>query len=127
MTLCQFKNLALVLFQHDNYGFSVPVVFRSKAQCAGKAQSIRFAHGAGPGRTLVKHCTKSRRPAATRLTAGHHRDALRVSLSRSTASPKAPTFGAPLAKGMAIACEARLAVNLDKLTELAIIILKEHL
>jgi hypothetical protein len=53
-----------VLFQHDNYGFSVPVVFRSKAQCK--------------------------------------------------------------AKGMAIACEARLAASVDKLTELAIIMLKEH-
>ncbi len=93
------------------------MVFRSKAQCAGKAQSIRFAHGAGPGRTLVKHCN---------AVAGHHRNALRVSLSTSTASPKAPTFGAPLAKGAAIACEARLAVNVDKLTELAIITLKEH-
>jgi hypothetical protein len=53
-----------VLFQHDNYGFSVPVVFRSGV--------------------------------------------------------------AVLDKGTAIACEARLAVNLDKLTELAIIMLKEH-
>ena len=87
------------------------MVFRSKAQCAGKTQSIRFAHGAGPGRTLVKHCNAA---------AEHHRDALRVSLSRST------DCVAPLAKGTAIACEARLAVNLDKLTELAIIMLKEH-
>jgi len=30
------------------------------------------------------------------------------------------------AKGMAIACEERLAVNVDKLTELAIITLIEH-
>ncbi len=94
-----------MIFQHDNYGFSVPVVFCSKAQCEDN------------GRTLVEHCN---------VAAGHHRDALRVSLSRSTASPKAPTFGAPLAKGAAIACEARLAVNLDKLTELAIIKLKEY-
>ena len=103
------------------------MVFRSKALCADKTQSIRFAHGAGPGRTLVKHSTKSRRPEATQLTAGHHRGALRVSLSRSTetASPKAPTFGAPLAKGAAIASEARFA-SLDKLTELAITVLKEH-
>ena len=98
-----------VLFQHHNYGFSVPVVFRNKAQCAGN------------GRTLAKHCTKSRRPEATQLTAEHHRSALRVSLSRPT------DCVSPLAKGMAITCEARLAVNLDKLTELAIIILKEHL
>ena len=116
----------LVLFQCHNYGFSAPVVFRSKALCAGKAQSIRFAHGAGPGRTLVKHCTKSRRPEATQLSAGHHRIALRVSLSTPTdASLKAPTFGAPLAKGAAITCEARFA-SVDKLTELAIIMLKEH-
>ena len=33
---------------------------------------------------------------------------------------------APLDKGAAIACEMRLAVNDDKLTELAIITLKEH-
>jgi hypothetical protein len=32
----------------------------------------------------------------------------------------------PLDKGVAIVCEARLAVNVDKLTELAIIVLKEH-
>ena len=91
-------------FQHDNYGFSVPVVFRSKAQRAGN------------GRSLIKCCNAA---------AEHHRDALRVSLSRSTASPKAPTFGAPLAKGAAIACMARFA-SLGKLTELAIITLTEH-
>ncbi|MEN8130680.1 MAG: hypothetical protein ABFS45_10905 [Pseudomonadota bacterium] len=45
--------------------------------------------------------------------AGHHRVALWVSLST-------PTDGvAPLDKGMAIICQARLAVNVDKLTELA--------
>ncbi len=75
------------------------MVFRSKAQCAGN------------GRTLVKHCNAD---------AEHHRDALRVSLSRPTDSV------APLAKGAAITCEARLAVNLDKLTELAIIMLEGH-
>ena len=88
-----------MLFQHDNYGFSVPVVFRSKAQCAGN------------GRTLAKYCNAA---------AEHHRDALRVSLPRPT------DCVAPLAKGAAIACEARLAVNFGKLTELAIIMLKEH-
>ncbi len=64
------------------------------------------AQRAGNGGTLAKHC---------KAVAGHLRDALWVSLSRSTetASPKAPTFGAPLA-------------SLDKLTELAIILLKEH-
>ncbi len=82
------------------------MVFRSKALCAGN------------GRTLAKHCNAA---------AEHHRNALRVSLARPTdSSPKAPTFGAPLAKGAAIAFEARLAVNLDKLTELVNIILKKH-
>ena len=88
-----------MLLQHDSYGFSAPAVFRSKAQCAGN------------GRTLVKHCNAA---------AGHHRDALRVSLSTPTGCV------VPLAKDVAIAFEARLAVNVDKLTELATIMLKEH-
>jgi hypothetical protein len=88
-----------VLLQRDNYGFSVPVVFRSKAQ------------GEGNGHSLVEYCN---------AVAGHHRDALRVSLSSPTDCVP------PLAKGATIACEARLAVNDDKLTELAIITLKEH-
>ncbi len=75
------------------------MVFCSKALCAGN------------GRTLVNHCNEA---------AEHHRSALRVSLSRPT------DCVAPLAKGAAIAFEARLAVNLDKLTELAIIMSKEH-
>jgi hypothetical protein len=52
--------------------------------------------------------------------AEHHRDALRVCLSPP------PDCVAILATGGAIACEARLAVNVDKLTELAIIMLNEH-
>jgi hypothetical protein len=88
-----------VLYQGDNYGFSVPVVFRSKAQCEGN------------GYSLVEHWNAA---------AGHHRDALRVSLSTPT------DCVAPLDKGMAIAGEARLAVNVDKLTELAIIMSEEH-
>ncbi|MEN8129682.1 MAG: hypothetical protein ABFS45_05710 [Pseudomonadota bacterium] len=81
-----------MLYRCNNYGFSVPVVFRSKAQCEGNVYH------------LVEHCNAA---------AGHHRDALRVSLST-------PTDGvAPLDKGRAIICEARLAVNVDKLTELA--------
>ena len=88
-----------MLLQQHNYGFSVPVVFRNKAQCAGN------------GRTLVKHCN---------AVAGHHRSALRVSLSGST------DCVVPLDKGVAIACEARLAVNPDKLTEPAIMLLEEH-
>ena len=88
-----------MLFQHDNYGFSVPVMFRSKALCAGN------------GRTLAKH---------SNAAAGHHRDALRVSLYTST------DYVAPLAKGTAITYEARLAVNVYKLTEPAIIMLEER-
>jgi hypothetical protein len=88
-----------VLIQHDNYGFSVPVVFRSKAQCEGNSHS------------LVECCNAA---------AGQHRDALRVSLSTPT------DCVSPLAQGVTIAYEARLAVNVDKLTELAIIMLKEH-
>ena len=42
--------------------------------------------------------------------AGHHRAALRVGLSTPT------DCVAPLDKGVAIACEVRLAVNVDKLT-----------
>jgi len=78
----------------DNYGFSVPVVFRSKAQCEGH------------GNPLVEHCN---------ATAGQHSNALRVSWSTPT------DCVAPLDKGWAIACEARLAVNVNKLTELAMI------
>ncbi|MEN8133064.1 MAG: hypothetical protein ABFS45_23370, partial [Pseudomonadota bacterium] len=77
----------------------VPVVFRSKAQCEGNVYH------------LVEHWNAA---------AGHHRDAPRVSLSTPT------DCVAPLDKGIAIACEARLAVNVDKLTELAIITLIEH-
>jgi len=88
-----------VLYQYDNYGFSDPVVFRSKAQCEGN------------GHSLVERWNAA---------AGHHRVALRVSLSTPT------DYVPPLDKGAAIACEARLAVNVDKLTERAIIILIEH-
>ena len=89
----------LVLYPCDNYGFSVPLGFCSKAQCEGN------------GHSLVEHW---------KAAAGHHRDALRVSLSTFTGCVP------PLGKGMAIACEARLAVNVDKLTELAIITWIEH-
>ena len=100
-----------MLFQHDNYGFSVPVVFCSKTPCESKTQNTRFARGASFGQSLVEHCNAAAR---------HHRDALRVNLSTPT------DCVAPLAKGLTIACEARLAVNVDKLTESAIIMLKEH-
>jgi hypothetical protein len=75
------------------------VVFRSKAQCEGI------------GHALVEHCNAA---------AGHHRNALRVSLSTPTDCVP------PLDKGMAIAREARLAVNVDKLTESAIIMLEDY-
>jgi hypothetical protein len=91
----------LVLFRHYNYEFSVPVLFRNKAQCEAQ----------GPFPSLVEHCN---------AVAGQHRDAPRVSLSTPT------DCVAPLEKGVAIICEARLAVNVDKLTELAIIMSKEH-
>ena len=78
------------------------MVFRStksrrlggEAQCEGKTHSTRFARGASFGHSLVEYCN---------AVAGHHRDALRVSLSTPT------DCVAPLDKGIAIACEARLA------------------
>jgi hypothetical protein len=88
-----------VLYQGDNDGFSVPVVFRGKAQ------------GEGNGHSLVERWNAA---------AGHHRGALRVGLSTSA------DCVAPLGKGTAIAGEARLAVNVDKPTEHAIIPLIEH-
>jgi len=75
------------------------VVFGFKAQCEGN------------GHSLVEHWNAA---------AGHHRVALRVSLSTPTVCV------APLDKGVAIACQTRLAVNVDKLTESAIITLIEH-
>ncbi len=75
------------------------MVFRSKAQCEGN------------GHALVEHWN---------ATAEHHRGALWVSLSTPTVCVT------PLDKGLAIACEARLAVGVDKLTESVIITLIEH-
>ena len=66
------------------------MVFRSKAQYAGN------------GRPLSKYCNAA---------AGHHRSALRVSLSVSM------DCVAPSWQGIAIADETRLAMNADKLTE----------
>ena len=100
-----------VLFLHDNYGFSVPVVFRNKAQCAGN------------GRTLVKHCN---------AVAELHRNALWVSLSGPTDCVVPLDKGAARAdpaseaSAVGLAFEARLAVNPYKLTELAIIMLQEY-
>ena len=89
-----------MLHQCDNYGFSIPAVFCSKAQCEAN------------GYSLVEHWN---------AVAGHHRDALRVSLSTPTDCVPSP------GKGITITCKTRLAVNVDKLTELAIITLMEHL
>ena len=75
------------------------MVSRSKAQCEGN------------GHSLVEYCNAA---------AGHHRDALRVSLSTPMDSV------APLYNVLHIACNARLAMRVDKLTELAIITLAEH-
>ena len=88
-----------MLLHQYNYGFSVPVMFHSKAQCAGK--------GFSPG----KHCNAAEE---------HHRGALWVSVSVPA------DCVAPLDRGMAFAGEARLVANTDTLTELAIILLKEH-
>jgi hypothetical protein len=88
-----------VFYPCDNDGFSVHAVLRSKAQCEGN------------GCSLVERCNAA---------AGHRMDALRVSLST-------PTDCVPhLDKGNTIACEARLAVNVDKLTEPVIITWIEH-
>lgn len=78
----------------DNFGFSVPMVFRRKAQCESNGYSLAERWNAA---------------------AGHHRDALRVSMSTSTDCVPS------LNKGGTIVCEMRLAVNVDKLTELEII------
>ena len=96
----------LVLHPNDNDGCSVSVVFRSTNSRRHEAR--RYAAN---GHSIGKRCNAA---------AGHHRDALRVSLS-------APTHCvAPLDKDRAIACETRLAVNADKLTEPVIISWMEH-
>ncbi|MFW2441107.1 MAG: hypothetical protein ACN4GR_17250 [Arenicellales bacterium] len=88
-----------MFLQPYNYGFSVPVVSRSKAQCEGNGYSL--------GKLWNE-------------VARHHRDALWVSLSTPM------DYVAPLDKEITIACEAHLAMSFDKLTEPAIIRLKEH-
>ena len=70
------------------------MVFRRKAQCDGN------------GCSLVNHCNAA---------AGHHRQALRVRLSTPT------DCVTPLDKGVTIICKVCLAVNLDKLTEPAVL------
>jgi len=71
-----------VLFQYDNYDFSLPVVFRIKAQCEDNGYSLDKQLNAD---------------------ADHHRETLRVNLS----TPK--DYVAPLGKGITIAGKARLA------------------
>jgi len=88
-----------VLLQGDIVGFSVPVVFRGKAPCAGN------------GPVLVK-CGDA--------AAGHHRSARRVGLSAPMAVFRL------LQRTMAIRYEARLALNADRPTELDNIALKEY-
>ena len=66
------------------------MIFRSKAQCEGN------------GPTLVEHCN---------AVAEDHRGALRVSLSGPTGRVVL------LGKDQTLASKARLAVNLDRLTE----------
>ncbi len=89
----------LVLFQCDIVGFSVPVVFRSKTQCAGN------------GPVLAKHCNAA---------VEHYRSARRVGLSASMAALRL------LRRTMAIRFEARLALNADMPTEPDNITLKEY-
>jgi len=69
----------LALLQGNKSGFSVPVVFRGKAQCAGNGCSI------------AKHCNAG---------AEHHRSARRV--------VPPPGHKRLLTRAQAIACEARL-------------------
>jgi len=88
-----------VLYPCDNYEFSTPVVFRSKAQCEGNDYP------------LIEHWNTA---------TGHDRDAPRVSLSAHT------DCVAPLDKGITIIYEEHLAVNVDKLTEFVIITRVEH-
>ena len=88
-----------MLPQESIDGCSVPVVFCSKAQCAGN------------GYVLVKHCN---------AVAGHHRNARRVGLSTPIA-----TFRF-LQRTMAIRFEAGLALNTDRPTELINTFLREH-
>jgi len=89
----------LVLFQCNRLGFSAPVVFRGKAQCAGN------------GCSLVKHCNAA---------AEHHRSARRVGLSASMAALLL------LQRTTAIRCKERLALNADRPTVSQFITLKEY-
>ena len=84
----------LVLYPCDNWGFKRPCGVSQQGAVRRQWYS------------LGERCNTA---------AGHHRGALRVSLSTPTDCVP------PLDKGAAIACEARLAVNVDKLTEFVII------
>lgn len=120
-----------MLLQYNNWGFSVPLVFRSKAQRAGKASRILLTpltciHAGKASASCSRSLPASMQAKLNFLVkryntaAGHQGNALRVSLS-------APMdCVAPLGKGAAIPCETRLAMNADKLTESIIIMLKEH-
>ena len=98
-------------FQHDNYGFSVPVVFRSKARCEGKGQGWPVSEASALGLPLSSTATQLRDTTGTPcgLACQPPRTALRL-----------------LARVWAITGETRLAANVDKLTEPAIIMLEVH-
>ena len=91
--------------------FSVPLMFRDKAQCATNGCSIG------------KRCN---------AVAGHQGSALRVSLSAPmdcvVPFGKDGTRVGPMsaANAVGLPCKARLAMNADKLTEYDNIILKGH-
>jgi len=97
--------------------------FAARRNAKRKGQSWPHERSECFGSSLVEHCNAA---------AGHHRDALRVSLSGPTDCvvplDKGVARAGPMsaANALGLACEARLAVNPDKLTELAIIMLKEH-
>ena len=89
----------LVLHHHYIDGFSAFLVLLSKAPYAGN------------GHSLVKYGNAAE---------GHEESALRVSVSAFL------DYVAPLAKGITIGCETRLARNADTLTEPVNIMLMEY-
>ena len=110
-------------FQGDIVVFSVPPMFRDKAQCATKTQSTRAARGAGSGCSISKRCN---------AVAGHQGSALRVSLSApmdrvvpfgmgvaragpmSGAQPMSVAIALVAANAVGLPCKARLAMNAEQ-------------
>ena len=120
-----------MLYPCDNYVFSFPVVLRSKAQYEGNGYSLdncssTIAPALSYYRPSMDICVvllpsiHGHIDERWNVAARHHRDAFWVSLSMPT------DCVAPLDKGLAIVCKVRLAVNIDKLTEHAIITRIEH-